>query len=101
MKRLDKASGYFQTVDPTTGALIEGETRSCVHCGFMWIYDPTNEFKRKIGLTSIKPVLRGTCLNCRGLVCARDDCLKAGCVPLAKRIEDMEHPKSAGGFLLA
>lgn len=90
MAGLERASGYFSYFDPVTGTRQEGETRSCVHCGATWIYDPKADLNRKFGLTSAKPVTRGTCLSCGGLVCALPDCLQRGCVPMMQQIEDME-----------
>jgi hypothetical protein len=87
---MDKASGYFQYFDPSSGGKTEGETRQCVHCGYTWIYDPRQEFRRKLGIKSPAPKLRGTCVKCSGLVCAIPSCLKNGCVPLMKQIEDAE-----------
>lgn len=87
MKSLERASGYFSTWDPASGRVIEGETKSCVHCGFMWIYNPKESFDRKL---AGKPVTRGKCLRCYGLVCARPDCLKTGCIPKMAQIEMME-----------
>jgi len=90
MRAIDRASGYFQSFDPKSGARIEGETRMCVHCGYQWVRDVKNYLTSK-GLRSPKTT-RGTCMHCHGLVCARDECLKRGCVPLMKQIEEMESP---------
>lgn len=89
MKLLDRESGYFQTIDPLTGRRIEGETRTCVHCGYMWIYNPRESFDKKL-TGEYKPVIRGKCLRCYGLVCARDECMKKGCMPMLAQIEEME-----------
>lgn len=85
--RLERPNGYFQYFGP--GYDIQGETKSCVHCGFTWIYDPGASFRRKLGYI-IQPKTRGTCLKCYGLVCARPQCLKKGCLPLMKQIEELE-----------
>lgn len=61
-----KPNGYFVTQDQN-GNLVEGETRQCVHCQFIWQYEPGS------GHT------RGFCLKCNGLTCARPECLKIGC----------------------
>lgn len=90
MAGIDRPSGYFSYFDPISGKRQEGETRSCVHCGATWIYDPMASFKRKLGLTSKKPVTRGTCMKCNGLVCASPECLKAGCVNKLLKIEEIE-----------
>lgn len=87
MKRLDRPSGYFQTFDPDKGTNIEGETRSCVHCGFTWIYNPMDSFDRKL---AGKLERRGTCIKCLGLVCAQPHCLEAGCKPLQQWVEETE-----------
>lgn len=55
-----KPSGYFET--SRDGVRIEGETRQCVHCQYMWTYVPGS------GAT------RGFCLKCNGLVCGRPEC---------------------------
>jgi hypothetical protein len=39
MIRRDKPSGYFQTFDGR-GLKVEGETRQCGHCQFIWEYKP-------------------------------------------------------------
>lgn len=90
MKMIDRPNGYFSTWDPLTGRKLEGETRSCIHCGYMWIYSPQS-FSSMIVDGSDGRQMRGKCLKCFGLVCARPECLKNGCIPLAKQIEDMEH----------
>lgn len=90
MPATERASGYFQYFDPVTGICQEGETRTCVHCGFTWIYDPKLQIRRKLGLWTPQPKIRGTCLKCSGLVCARDECLKRDCVPVMKQIDEME-----------
>jgi hypothetical protein len=97
---VDKASGYFQYFDPISGNRTEGETRTCVHCGYTWIYDPRLNFRRKLGLKTPQPVLRGTCTKCSGLVCALPACLKKGCVPLAKQLDDMEKTARKGTHFL-
>lgn len=100
MKHLERANGYFGTSDPLTGRRIEGETRSCVHCGFMWIYNPRESFDKKM-TGEYKPTTRGKCLSCYGLVCAQPHCMKLGCVPLMKQIDIMENAnRSPGGILL-
>lgn len=99
MKALDRPSGYFETYDPVKGLKIEGETRSCVHCGFMWIYNPKESFDR---LLAGKGVTRGTCVHCWGPVCCQATCLAQGCTPLMKKIEAVEehYRKSPAGLLL-
>jgi hypothetical protein len=89
-KPFERPSGYFQTIDPVSFAKLEGETRQCVHCGFTWIYNPKVSFSRKL---AGKEVNRGICMKCFGQTCARPECLRLGCVPLMKQIEDMEAPK--------
>lgn len=90
MQRIERPNGYFSTWDPRTGRKIEGETRSCVHCGFMWIYNPRESFDKKITGEYV-PVQRGVCTQCLGLVCARPVCMKNGCVPMMKQIEEFEN----------
>lgn len=89
MKRLDRASGYVQTFDPSTFSKIEAETRQCVHCGFTWVYSPMDSFKTLIPEEQ-KRSIRGKCLKCYGLVCAQPHCLKNGCVSMLKQIDNME-----------
>lgn len=88
---LDRPSGYFQTFDPLSGRNIEGETRSCVHCSFTWIYNPRESFDRKL---AGNPIVRGKCMSCYGQVCARPACLKRGCIPVMKQIEALEKAHS-------
>lgn len=99
MKRLERPNGYFSTIDPVSGQRIEGETRNCVHCGFMWIYNPSESFKKQI-TGEEQPVTRGKCLGCFGLVCARPECLRTGCVPMMKQIEEMEKTATSSLILL-
>lgn len=99
MKSLERPSGYFQTWDPKTGKRIEGETRQCVHCGFMWVYNPKESFDKKL-TGEYKPIIRGKCFRCFGLVCARDECLKKGCIPQMKQIEDIEKAGRQNAILL-
>jgi Pyruvate/2-oxoacid:ferredoxin oxidoreductase delta subunit len=87
--KLERSNGYFQTWDPVTGRKIEGETRQCVHCSFMWIYNPKNSFDKKIA--GIQPSTRGICKKCFGLVCARPECMKNGCVSMLRQIEELEN----------
>lgn len=96
---LERANGYFETWDPVSGRRVQGETRSCVHCGFMWIYNPRESFDKKL-TGEYKPVTRGTCMHCYGLVCARPVCLKNGCVPLAKQLDLMEDPTLKNKILI-
>jgi hypothetical protein len=98
-KGFERASGYFSYFDPISGRHIEGETRCCVHCGLTWIYDPAEDMRRKLGLSSLKPTLRGTCMRCHGLVCAMPDCMKAGCKTVEEKIDELE--KSTSGILVA
>lgn len=56
-----KPGGYFVTGDGE-GHRVEGESRQCVHCQFIWEYRP--------GSGSV----RGYCLNCDGFLCARSEC---------------------------
>lgn len=90
MRALVRPNGYFRTLDPSTLSWVEGETRSCVHCGFMWIYDPGAHFKRTLGLEVSEPTARGTCLKCHGLVCARVECLQNGCKSVEQQLEELE-----------
>ncbi len=98
MKRFDRPNGYFQTWDPHTGRKIEGETRSCVHCSFTWVYNPKESFDKKL-TGEYKPVTRGKCLRCFGLVCARPGCLAKGCEPIMKQIEMIENKNRVGVML--
>lgn len=97
MKRLERANGYFETYDPTTGRRVEGETRSCVHCGFVWIYNPKDSFDRKL---AGNPTIRGKCMKCHGLTCAQAECERGGCRPLMKQIEEIEKKTAAGIILI-
>lgn len=56
-----KPNGHFRTFSDL-GHKIEGETRQCVHCQFMWNYQP--------GSGSI----RGFCIRHNGFTCNRDQC---------------------------
>lgn len=56
-----KPNGNFRTYSDL-GQKIEGETRQCVHCQFMWNYQP--------GSGNI----RGFCTRHNGFVCNRAQC---------------------------
>lgn len=56
-----KPNGHFRTFD-ATGRAVEGETRQCVHCQKIWIYQPGSGTHR------------GWCLNCGGFICAEAHC---------------------------
>jgi hypothetical protein len=55
-----KPNGYTVKSDGVTR--IEGETRQCVHCQFMWEYIPGSGTRR------------GFCTRCMGFVCNRSEC---------------------------
>lgn len=57
----DRASGHFVTYDGS-GVKIEGETRQCGHCQFVWEYRPGSG--RRFGL----------CQECHCMTCARPEC---------------------------
>ena len=57
-----KPNGHFFTFNQH-GNRVEGETRQCCHCQFMWTYAPGSGTQR------------GWCLNCGGFICARPECL--------------------------
>lgn len=59
----DKPNGYFTKYD-AKGNKIEGETRQCVHCQYIWEYVPGSGKRRAI------------CLSCKGLTCARPECME-------------------------
>jgi len=57
----DKPSGHFITADGN-GVRIEGETRMCGHCQYIWQYKPGSG--RRYGL----------CTSCNCLTCGRPEC---------------------------
>ena len=59
--RGDRPNGYY-TTSGGDGIKIEGETRQCVHCQFIWQHKPGS--KRRYGV----------CRHCDGLICARQEC---------------------------
>lgn len=61
MIRGHKPAAYFVTGDGS-GVKIEGEQRQCVHCQFLWTYQPGSGTRR------------GYCLRCDGWLCARPEC---------------------------
>lgn len=95
-----KISGHFETWDPTSGRKIEGETRSCVHCGRTWIpkqrlFDigsnvNTASTFSKTSIEMEQGAVRGYCTTCNGHVCGTPACIKAGCVPMLKKVELIE-----------
>lgn len=60
-----KPNGYLVTAD-AVGRRIERETRMCVHCQFIWEYDPFAEASAR--------TIRGFCLRCFGFTCERPEC---------------------------
>lgn len=68
-----KESGYFVTTDGD-GHKIEGETRQCIHCQYIWEYGPRTS-KQELAT-------RGYCLKCQGFICCQTDCIaKFGLAP--------------------
>ncbi len=58
-----KPNGYYVTQD-RDGRKIEGESRQCVHCQYIWEYHPGSGD------------VRGWCSKCNGFICARPECMK-------------------------
>lgn len=56
-----KPNGYYVTATGE-GHKIEGESRQCVHCQFIWEYHPGSGDRR------------GYCLKCDGFLCGRQQC---------------------------
>lgn len=56
-----KPAGYF-VKGTAAGHTVQGESRQCVHCTYVWEYQPGSGTKR------------GYCLNCHGLLCLRAEC---------------------------
>lgn len=69
-----KQSGEFE-VHGWYGELARGGTRQCCHCQATWVHAPGSGR------------LRGYCQNCNGFVCG-PGC--AACVPLERRLENLE-----------
>jgi hypothetical protein len=57
-----RPNGEWETKDKK-GFTIARETRQCVHCQFMWTYQPGSG------------TLRGYCLKHNGWICARAECM--------------------------
>lgn len=57
-----KPAGYFVKGTSADGHTVSGESRQCVHCTYVWEYQPGSGHKR------------GFCLNCHGLLCLRPEC---------------------------
>lgn len=70
--RGNRPNGFYVTSNGS-GMRIEGETRQCVHCQFIWQY--------KMGSGR----RYGVCPHCDGLVCARAECL----ADQKKKLEDL------------
>ena len=87
--KIDRPSGYIQSFDPKTFRRLEGETRQCIHCAFTWIYNPRDSFGGLVP-TDQKRTIRGKCIKCHGLVCAREECMKIPCSHYLKKIEAEE-----------
>lgn len=58
-----KPNGYF-TTGSDWGRQIQGETRQCVHCQFVWRYNPGSGD------------VRGYCTRHDGFVCNREQCYR-------------------------
>lgn len=56
-----KPNGHFRTYSDL-GHKIEGETRQCIHCQFVWNYQPGSG------------IVRGFCTRHNGFVCNRVQC---------------------------
>lgn len=94
--KIDRPSGYIQSFDPQTFRRLEGETRQCVHCAFTWIYNPRDSFGSLVPGEQKKSI-RGKCLKCYGLVCARPECMALGCINQNQLIDSMEKKAKLGG----
>lgn len=60
MIRGHKPAAYFSTGNGVVN--VEGEQRQCVHCQFLWTYQPGSGTRR------------GYCLHCDGFLCGREVC---------------------------
>jgi hypothetical protein len=77
-----KPSGYFVTSDGE-GRKIEGETRQCIHCQFVWEYGP-NTPKEHLKT-------RGYCFKHHGFICCRTECLQLyGLAPTCDSFEEQQ-----------
>jgi hypothetical protein len=56
-------AGYFETATEQ-GQRVEGETRQCCHCQFIWEYKPGSGIRR------------GWCLKHNGFLCGREECFR-------------------------
>ena len=74
-------TGYFSVMD-VGGALKDGETLSCCHCGHTWI------------LQKGSGKVRGFCLECNRHHCGGETCWD--CVPLEVRLENIEAGRHPG-----
>jgi hypothetical protein len=64
------------------GSPIVRDLVSCVHCGYVWIWE-TGSGRR-----------RGFCMSCNGLVCGHKACVANGCVHRMRGIENMEQGRA-------
>lgn len=60
--------GHYLETDKETGRTTTADVLCCVHCGYMWNYQP-GSMKR-----------RGFCMACNGFVCGHRACREKGCV---------------------
>lgn len=76
------AGGHYEVFDPDPPKgqpkLFERETYTCAHCGSLHTVPP-------LGTQAETP---GRCFQCDKLIC--QECLKGGCTPFEKKIEEME-----------
>lgn len=76
-----KESGYYVTADGD-GHKIEGETRQCIHCQYLWEYGPNRP-------DPFHKTTRGYCIKHQGFICCRPDCVtKFGLAPSCTAFED-------------
>jgi hypothetical protein len=72
-----RPGGYAYLSDPEAG-VKEWDTTTCAHCNSI-VHVKAKERPENIG---------GLCKQCMGLICPR--CVRGACVPLLKRLDDME-----------
>jgi hypothetical protein len=78
----ERPNGYFVSYDGQ-GRKIEGESRQCCHCQFVWEYGP-NTPKEHLRT-------RGYCFHHHGYICCRPECIKLyGLAPTCDTFEEQQ-----------
>lgn len=70
--------GTLTSTDLDRDRVVTRDLVCCVHCGYLWVWEPGSGKRR------------GWCLKCGGFVCGHKACVQTGCVHRNQQLENME-----------